>query len=310
MDKDSIESTFFFIDAKFSTNIGLYLEQLKIIYYFCGIILNKDNVMKLRLLFGTLMLTAMTANAQVATINENFDGFTAGSTTFPQNGWTASLAPNPLPFPPGPLMIVTNATDKAVQAYSGNNTSAPSYLIAPQIVAPTGNKTLTFIAAKATGSGGNGTLEVGLASSPTDMATFVSLGTPISLTSETYQNVTVPVPASSSTYIVFKFTPTAAHTALQIDNVVYNTSSTLAVSDAAKSKEEIKFAVNAENTALQFVTKKDPKNIQVYSAGSQKVAEGKLKGQTFDISALQTGVYYIIIETAEGSVVKSKFIKK
>ncbi len=40
------------------------------------------------------------------------------------------------------------------------------------------------------------------------------------------------------------------------------------------------------------------------------LAEGKLKGQTFDISALQTGVYYIIIETAEGSVVKSKFIKK
>ena len=266
--------------------------------------------MKLRLLLGTLMLTAMTANAQVATINENFNSFTAGNTTFPQNGWTAILAANPMPFPPAPLMIVTGTTDKAVQAYSGNNTSAPSYLIAPQIIAPTGDKSLTFIAAKATGSGGNGTLEVGLASSPTDMTTFVALGSPISLTSETNQNITVPVPSSASTYIVFKFTPTVAHTALQIDNVVYNTTASLAVSDHMKSADAVKFAVNSDNTALQFVTKKAPKNIQIYSALGQNVAEGKLNGQKFDISALQTGVYYITIETAEGSAVKSKFIKK
>ncbi|WP_027378352.1 T9SS type A sorting domain-containing protein [Chryseobacterium daeguense] len=266
--------------------------------------------MKLRLLIGTLMLTAISANAQVATINENFNNFTAGNSTFPQNGWSAVLAPNPMPFPPGPLMIVTNTTDRAVQAYSGNNTNAPSYLISPQIVAPAGDKTLTFAAAKATGSGGNGTLEIGLASSPTDMSTFTALGSPISLTSETYQNITVPVTASTSTYIVFKFTPTAAHTALQIDNVVYNVGSVLAVSDNFKSKEDIKFAVNADNTALHFIAKKDPKNIQIYSAAGQKVAEGKLSSQQFDINNIQTGVYYIIIETAEGTVVKSKFIKK
>lgn len=37
--------------------------------------------MKLRLLLGGLMLTAA-ANAQVATINENFNNFTAGNTAF------------------------------------------------------------------------------------------------------------------------------------------------------------------------------------------------------------------------------------
>lgn len=288
----------------------LYLESLKINYYFCGIILNKNNVMKLKLLFGALLFSTVTATAQVATINENFDTFASGSTTFPQNGWTVKLAANPLPFPPSPLMIVTTDANKAVQAYSGNNTSAPSYLISPQIVAPSGNKTLSLIAAKAPGSGGNGSIEVGIASNPTDMSTFVSLGAPVSLTSETYQNISVAVPASASTYLVFKFTPTVAHTALQIDNVVYNTGTTLAVSDNIKSNETIKFAVNSENTTLQFVSKKDPKNIQIYSAAGQKLAEGKLNNQRFDISKLQTGIYYIAIETAEGSITKSKFIKK
>ncbi|NIF06457.1 T9SS type A sorting domain-containing protein [Chryseobacterium sp. Tr-659] len=266
--------------------------------------------MRLKLLIGALMFTAAAANAQVSTLNENFDNFTAGNNTFPQNGWSAVLAPNPMPFPPAPLMIVTATTDKVVQAYSGNNSSAPSYLITPQIIAPAGDKTLSFSAAKSTGTNGNGTLEIGLASNPTDMTTFVSLGAPISLTSETMQTYTVSVPASTSTYIVFKFTPTIVHTALQIDNVVYNTSSTLSVSDHLKSNEEIRFAMNNSQTALEFRTRKDPKNIQIYSASGQKAAEGKLNGQSFDISTLQPGVYYMLIETTEGKEIKSKFIKK
>lgn len=273
--------------------------------------------MKLRLLFGTLMLTAMTANAQVATINENFNNFTSGNTTFPQNGWSAIVAAPTNSFPPvPPRMIVAeeanNTSNKMIQSYAGNNATAPSYLVTPQIVTPTGDKTLSFAATAVDPYTSPATIQIGVASNPTDMSTFVAVGSPITIVGPgTIQNISVPIPASTgTTYLVFKFTPTIAHTAIQVDNVVYNTTSTLAVSDAAKSKEEIKFAVNSENTALQFVAKKDPKNIQIYASGGQKVAEGKLKGQIFDISALQTGVYYIIIETAEGSVVKSKFIKK
>lgn len=266
--------------------------------------------MKLKLLLGALVLTAFTAKSQVSTINENFDTFTAGNSTFPQSGWSAVLAPNPMPFPPGPLMIVTSTTNKVVQAYSGNNSSAPSYLITPQIVAPAGDKTLTFAAAKSTGTNGNGTLEIGLASNPTDMTTFVSLGAPISLTSETMQTYTVPVPASTATYIVFKFTPTIAHTALQIDNVVYTTSSSLSVSEHLKTDNDIKFAVNNTQTALEFITKKDVKNIHIYSNTGQKVAEGKPNRHVFDISTLQTGLYYLVIETTDSKTIQSKFIKK
>lgn len=272
--------------------------------------------MKLKLLLGTLMFAAVTAHAQVATLNENFNNFTPGNTTFPQGGWSAMVAaPTATPPPVSPRMIVAadanDANNKMVQSYAGNNGAAPSYLISPQIVAPAGDKTLTFDTTLVSPSPGPGTIQIGLASNPTDMSTFVPVGNPITVaTIGTVQNISVNIPASASQYLVFRFTPSATHVAVQIDNVVYNTSTTLGVSDQSKSKEEIRFAVNSDNTALQFVTRKDPKNIQVYSAGGQKVAEGKLTGQIFDISTLQTGVYYMLIETAEGNAVRSKFIKK
>lgn len=266
--------------------------------------------MKLRLLIGGLMFTAIGMNAQLNTIDENFDNFTAGNNTFPQSGWSAVLAPNPMPFPPAPLMIVTSTANKVVQAYSGNNSTAPSYLITPQIVAPTGNKTLSFAAAKSTGTNGNGTLEVGLASNPADMTTFVSISNPISLTSETVQTYSIPVPASAATYIVFKFTPTIAHTALQIDNVVYNTTASLGVHDNNKATENLRFALNSDQTTLEFISKKDLKNIRIYSSSGQKIAEGRPDGHRFGISTLKTGVYYMNIETSEGKTIQTKFIKR
>lgn len=264
--------------------------------------------MKLRLLTGTLMLTALLANAQVATINENFESFTTGTgAAWPQNGWSKVVPPGA-----GPFIYADGTSNKYAQFYTLMAPGTAGYLITPQIIAPDGTKSLTFTYAMTTGSAGGGTLQVGLisAASTAGTADFTSISPVYNLNSSTGQTVTISVPASSNQYIAFKFTGAVQHAALQLDDVIYTASSVLAVSDHVKSKEEIKFAVNSENTALQFVTKKDPKNIQVYSSGAQKVAEGKLSGNSFDISTLQTGVYYIIIETAEGSVVKSKFIKK
>lgn len=272
--------------------------------------------MKSGLLFGSLMLAVISANAQVATINENFNSFTAGNTTFPQGGWAAVVASaTSTPPPVSPRMIVAadanDSNNKMVQSYAGNNGGAPSYLISPQIVAPSGNKTLSFQTVLVAPSPGSGTIQIGMASSQTDMSSFVAVGNPITLSAVgSIQNISVNIPASALQYIVFRFTPSTSHVAVQIDNVVYNTASSLAVSDQANSKESVQFAVNTDNTALEFITKKDPANIQVYSAGGRKVAAGKLSGRSFDISALQTGVYYLLIETAEGSTIKSKFIKK
>jgi len=268
--------------------------------------------MKLQLLLGALMFTALTANAQVSNINENFNNFTAGNTTFPQFGWSAIVAPITGEFPPvPPRMIVAGDSNRFIQSYAGNNATGSSYLITPQIETPTGNKTLTFDTTLVSPSPGPGTIQVGVASNPADMSTFVPVGSPINVSViGTVQNISVNIPASTGSYIAFKFTPTATHVAIQVDNVVYNTTASLGVSDHSKSTENFRFALNSDQSAIEFIAKKDPKNIQIYSAAGQKAAEGKLNGQRFDISTLQTGVYYMNIETAEGKLIQSKFIKK
>ncbi|WP_343640283.1 choice-of-anchor J domain-containing protein [Chryseobacterium sp.] len=268
--------------------------------------------MKLQLLLGALMFTALTANAQVSNINENFNNFTAGNTTFPQFGWSAIVAPITGEFPPvPPRMIVAGDSNRFVQSYAGNNSTGSSYLITPQIETPTGNKTLTFDTTLVSPSPGPGSIQIGVASNPADMSTFVPVGSPINVSViGTVQNISVNIPASTGSYIVFKFTPTATHVAIQIDNVVYNTTASLGVSDNHKSTENFRFALNSDQSAIEFIVKKAPKNIQIYSAAGQKAAEGKLNGQKFDISTLQTGVYYMNIETAEGKFIQSKFIKK
>ncbi|MDP9961437.1 T9SS-dependent choice-of-anchor J family protein [Chryseobacterium lathyri] len=264
--------------------------------------------MKLKLLLGTLMFTAFTANAQVATLNENFDGFTTGTgAAWPQNGWSKVVPPGA-----GPFIYADGTTDKYAQFYTLMAPNTPGYLITPHIVAPDGTKSLKFTYSMTTGSAGTGTLEIGLVSAATTAGTaaFTSISPVYALNSATEQTVTINVPASANQYIAFKFIGSVQHAALQIDDVIYGSSSTLAVSDHVKSKQEVRFAVSSDNTALEFIFKQEPKKVQIYSAAGQKAAEGKLKGHQFDISGLQTGTYYMLVETAEGSVVKSKFIKK
>ncbi|MCL8537437.1 T9SS type A sorting domain-containing protein [Chryseobacterium gallinarum] len=270
--------------------------------------------MKLQLLLGTLMFSAFTVKAQVSSINENFDNFTSGNSTFPQSGWSAVVAPmvtGTAPFPVPPRMIVTTGSDKAVQSYSGTNATDSSYLISPQIQSPSGTKTLSFKTTLVSPSPGPGNIQIGVASNPSDMSTFVPVGTPINVTTiGTIQNESIPIPAVTGSYLVFKFTPSSQHVAIQIDDVVYDTSSSLSVRDNHPSAGEIRFAVNADQTALEFIFKTAPKNIRIYSAVGEKVSEGKLIGRQFGISSLPSGVYFLNFETEEGKTISSKFVKK
>lgn len=276
--------------------------------------------MKLKLLLGSLMFAAITANAQVATIDENFESAVVSSPANYNNlvnGWTKKVNATA----PHNIYIDGTSDNKYVNFYAAGSTAADVFLISPQITAPDGTKQLIF---SATPQGGS-TLEIGLVDNPADLN--ANSGVPASyqliqsytLTTTPLNVAPITIPASSKQYIVFRFRNPqlmgapgsgVSHAVLSIDNVKYNSPSFLAVADSFKNTKDVLFAINSENTALQFVAKKDPKNIEIYSAGAQKVAGGKLSGRSFDISALQTGVYYIIIETAEGSVVKSKFIKK
>lgn len=265
--------------------------------------------MKLKLLLGTLVLSTISAQAQLATIDENFDNFTIGtSAAWPQNNWSRVQSGS------GPWVYADGTTDKHIQYYSFFTSNTAGYLISPQIIAPDGSKTISFKAAITGGSAGGatGTVEVGLVDgiNSSEMPSFTPIGNVITLTSaDTTYSFTVP--ASTKQYIAFKITGSAQHTAIQLDDVVYASTATLGVSDQVKSSNhDIRFALNAENTALQFVTRKEVKNVIIYTANGQKAAEGKLNSQRFDISQLQTGVYYILIEAMDASVLKTKFIKK
>lgn len=275
--------------------------------------------MKLRLLLGSLMFTAVAVHAQVAMIDENFESAIVSSPVNYNNlvnGWIKKTTVN------HNIYVDKNTTtnNQYAQFYAAGSLSTDVFLVSPQIIAPDGSKKITFTVTPTGGS----TLEVGLIDDPSNL--IAGSGVPASYQllqsftfTETAAETTVSpitVPASTKQYIVFRFRnplatfPGSSHSALAVDNVKYNNSSILSTSDQAKPKDEIRFAVNADNTALEFIAKKNPKNIQVYSAGGRKVAAGTLSGRSFDISTLQTGVYYLLIETAEGAAVKSKFVKK
>ncbi|WP_312394685.1 T9SS type A sorting domain-containing protein [Chryseobacterium sp.] len=275
--------------------------------------------MNLKLLLAPLMFTAVIANAQVATIDENFESAVVSTPANYDNlvnGWTkkVSVAHN--------VYVDKNADtgNQFAQFYAAGSLTADVFLISPQIVAPDGSKQITFTVTPTGGS----TLEVGLVDNPANLV--AGNGVPASY--ELVHSITftataaatnvqpITIPASTKQYIVFRFRnpavtfPGASHSALAVDNVKYNSSAVLGTSDFLKSASKTQFAVTSDNTALQFVTKKDPKNVQVYSALGQKVADGKLNNQRLDISELQSGVYFVLIEEADGTATKSKFIKK
>lgn len=261
-------------------------------------------------LFLAASLFAVVANAQLTTINETFDGFTSGNTTFPQNGWSVRLPA--FTSPPPAMMIVTTPTapdtNKYIQAYPGSNVAKDMYLITPEIVAPAGDKTLSFDTSMETGGLGlTGTVQVGVASNPADLTTFVAVGSPIQLTSTSIQNIKVVIPASAGTYLFIRTTSATMHTPIRIDNVKYD--ATLAVNDSAFNNN-VKFAVSADNNSLRFTSNDQLTNAKVYSATGQLATDGKITNNALDITRLKTGVYFIVIENANGQSVKSKFIKK
>lgn len=253
-----------------------------------------------RYLLAAILGAGLQTNAQVSEINENFNSFTTGTTSIPQNGWSKVTT--------GPFVYVDGANgENYVQNYSFLFPNVASYVVSPQIVAPNGSTKISFTAAQTTGSAGAGTIEVGLASSTTDMSGFVSLGAAIPLTSTTKNTYTFNVPASSNQYIVFKFVGSVAHAALLVDNVVYGQN--LAVSEI--NKNDLRFAINDTNTSLVFVSQKyNISSVEIYSSNGQKVAEGNVINNTFDIAKLLTGAYFLNIKDTNGKTLKSKFLKK
>lgn len=258
--------------------------------------------MKRILLLGSIIGFSALSQAQLASINENFDSFVVSTPSFPQNNWTMNV---PVAFQNLMMVINEEGNNKFVQAYAFTQVNVPHYLISPQIVAPNGTKTLSFEASKVTQSGFMGTIEVGLVTSPTDMGSFTSFGPATSLQTTTPQTFTYTVPNSSQQYIAFKFVGQNSHASTKLDNVTYGTN--LSLSDVKKSSQ-LAFAVSGNE--LKFVGKTSVKELNLYDSTGRMVKIEKNGNNVFNISSLASGVYLFETKNEDGSHLKSKFIKK
>lgn len=100
-------------------------------------------------------------------------------------------------------------------------------------MAPDGTKKVRFTTGISTSANGSATLEVGMVSNPADMTAFTSLASAITITtsSTTPETYTFDVPASASQYLVWKFTGAANHSAVYVDDVIYDVLTSLATSE-------------------------------------------------------------------------------
>ena len=262
------------------------------------------NYLKMKQILSLISLVSFyfISSAQLTTINENFNSFAASTPSFPQNGWTMQVPSNPDYM----VTISEDGSNKFVQGYAFFSPNTAFYLITPQIVAPDGTKTLSFDASKVTQSAFTGTIEAGLVSSPTDMASFTSLGSAITLQTTTPQTFTYNVPASSKQYIAFKFVGLVSHASTKLDNVVYT--SNLSVNDPLKDASKLKFVTDHQN--LTFIGKTNVNQIKIYNSAGRTVIVNKTKSNSVDISQLSTGIYFFETQNNDGSTLKSKFIKK
>jgi len=175
--------------------------------------------MKKILLSAGMLICAIATQAQdckaVATLNENFNGFTTNQ--FPQNCWSKITT--------GPLVYITGTTDKAATFYASSSPNVSSYIVSPELSTINGKHQLSFTAALSAGSaaGGVATLQVGTLATAGDASTFVAVGTPIAIDykeAKAIPSIVIPTSATQK-YIAFQITGNVAHTAAIIDNVVY-----------------------------------------------------------------------------------------
>ncbi|SFQ28767.1 Por secretion system C-terminal sorting domain-containing protein [Flavobacterium akiainvivens] len=171
----------------------------------------------------------------VATINEDFSDFTAGTGWAGENCWNKIA----LGFAGGGGMVYADATTEPaniyINYYSAGAVGAFSYLIGPEISTFNGEHELSFSAWKTGQNGsipaGTVTIQVGTMTSLTDATTFVALeGASFTLTSavgdttdevETFNNIVIPS-APAGSHIAFRLSSDTAHNALAIDDVVWS----------------------------------------------------------------------------------------
>ena len=236
-----------------------------------------------RILFFALLIGAL-AQAQLTSINENFESFALAS--LPQNGWLCDK-----PDPHGGIYRNRQSGNKYLVAYS-NVSAEPVYLIMPELVSVYGK--LVFYAGSRTTFGGS--LEMGLVDDPSNIAGFEKISEHV-LDRRYMSKIEVNVPQSTKKFIVFKFIPGGLHQVMGVDNVTF-TPTQLSVNESEKSVA-LSEVIFDSNTRKLIALNHQLKSIQIINAAGQKVAEIKSPKKEEDVH-LGTGVYIVMYENAQG----------
>lgn len=239
--------------------------------------------MKTRLLFLFSLLLSLSTLAQVNTVSETFEtvtenqvpagwqkysaiaGYTAGAYTF--SSWayqgTKSLMINPA-FGAGDI-----------------------YIILPQTINARG-----ILSLYARSINGNATLQIGSATSTTDMSTFTPIGSAYTVTA-TYANITLDLNSHTRNdeYVVIKTTHSSAVIKACLDNITYNTT--------CKFDQNVRFT-NATDNSLDMTWNTDSGtsvDVQVV-ANNQLQSSGTLYNTTstsgYTITGLASSTHYDI----------------
>jgi len=233
----------------------------------------------------------------VATIDENFTNFTTGA--LPQNCWTSS---NTYP------MVTVDADDetgqeKSLTVYSFMSANTPIYVVSPEVSTMDGAHKLSFSSIRQAPVLPNSSIsiQIGTLSAQDDYTTFVPFGDAITVTSitEAIQTEGLVLPESATQkYIAFQVTAGSQHTALAIDNIVWQP-----VTAGVGTAKANAFSIFPNPTANKNVTLTynniDNGHVSVYSLTGAKVYETTVSGTSKDInlSALSAGMYVVKLES-------------
>jgi len=245
----------------------------------------------------------------VATINEDFTGFADGA--FPQNCWTSSHQ-EPMTSIDA---VAVGSEEKAVTIYSFFSANTPIYVVSPEVSTIDGSHKLSFTALRQAPVMPNSaiSIQVGTLSDAADYSTFVPFGTAIAVTSTTealqIENLVLPA-STTQRYIAFQVTATAQHTAIALDNVVWQP--VVAGVDGVKANT---FSIYPNPTTDKNVTLAynniSNGHVSVYTITGAKVYETAVSGttQNINLSALASGMYVVKLESGNFSATQKLIIK-
>jgi 1-aminocyclopropane-1-carboxylate deaminase/D-cysteine desulfhydrase-like pyridoxal-dependent ACC family enzyme len=251
----------------------------------------------------TYVIAFKTACGVVASMVENFDSYSTGSTIFP-DCWVK--------LGTGTVYVTSGgATGNHIYQYSS---SATNQTIAVLPVFSNINAGTNWLRFKARTSTANKIIEVGYVTDISDVNSFVSLQS-LTISSTTYgpeYTVTVPATVPATARLAIKNPGISGSTSsitLYYDDVYWE-ALTLATAEVSPNKNNIQAHPNPFTDVLNISDIKNVKSISVMDTAGRLVKNIESPSSILHLGDLKQGVYLVVLNMNDGSKQTIKAIKK